>query len=188
MPRLENLDGIPGPDLRGAACTTGHAGLHLLAVRLRLIGYWRSEGGDQPWPDPHDFVDWSWDEQERRRVVRYLSSSGMTRRIYRGRHGCRLCDQWQGAVELTDGVYVWPGGLAHYLEAHGVRLPDEFVRHVASRLAELGRATTDTSWWRAQTPLPGSPITTTPGTDDADEAGRDMPPVDGHGHPLPRSE
>lgn len=32
-----------------------------------------------------------------------------------------------GSKCLTDGNWVWPEGLAHYIEAHEVRLPDEFV-------------------------------------------------------------
>lgn len=35
-----------------------------------------------------------------------------------------------GASEFSDGVYVWPEGLAHYLEKHHVRLPQRFVDHV----------------------------------------------------------
>jgi hypothetical protein len=32
-----------------------------------------------------------------------------------------------GGRDLTDGVWMWPEGLAHYVERHAVRLPDEFV-------------------------------------------------------------
>jgi len=28
---------------------------------------------------------------------------------------------------LTDGRWVWPEGLAHYIEVHHVRLPEEYV-------------------------------------------------------------
>lgn len=35
-----------------------------------------------------------------------------------------------GSRELTDGVYVWPEGLVHYIEKHNVRLPRQFVEHV----------------------------------------------------------
>jgi hypothetical protein len=31
---------------------------------------------------------------------------------------------------MTDGVYCWPEGLAHYINEHDVRLPAEFVAHV----------------------------------------------------------
>src|SRR5213083_2403998 len=33
-------------------------------VRVRLIGYWRGESDDHS-PDPRDFVDETWDDQER---------------------------------------------------------------------------------------------------------------------------
>jgi hypothetical protein len=34
---------------------------------------------------------------------------------------------------LTDGEWVWPDGLPHYVERHAVRLPDEFVAGAAAR-------------------------------------------------------
>ena len=37
------------------------------------------------------------------------------------------------ALELTDGVWCWPEEVAHYMEVHGVRLPDEFVAYAAAR-------------------------------------------------------
>ena len=48
--------------------------------------------------------------------------------------GCSYCRVgcWRtflGSKDLTDGVWVWPEGLAHYVGTHGVRLPDEFVAH-----------------------------------------------------------
>jgi hypothetical protein len=48
----------------------------------------------------------------------------------RGLSPCRLCGQLNGSAEYTDGTYVWPEGLAHYVMEHDVRLPDEFVSHV----------------------------------------------------------
>jgi hypothetical protein len=31
---------------------------------------------------------------------------------------------------LTDGVYVWPGDVAHYVRTYNVRLPTGFIEHV----------------------------------------------------------
>jgi hypothetical protein len=64
-----------------------------------------------------------------------------------------------GSGELSDGRYVWPEGLAHYVAEHGVRLPNEFVHHVlagpASTAEGIGSKNFDTivddQWWRAQT-------------------------------------
>jgi hypothetical protein len=34
---------------------------------------------------------------------------------------------------LTDGAWIWPADLAHYVERYHVRLPGEFVEHAAGR-------------------------------------------------------
>ena len=63
-------------------------------------------------------------------IIRYLRN-GAEHIQFRGWSYCRIgC--WRsilGTKDLTDGVWVWPEGLAHYVARHGVRLPDEFVAH-----------------------------------------------------------
>ncbi len=48
---------------------------------------------------------------------------------WRGYALCRLCAERVplGACDLTDGEWVWPEGLEHYVEEHGICLPDEFI-------------------------------------------------------------
>jgi len=57
---------------------------------------------------------------------------------------CRLCSKCLGARDRIDGTYVWPEGFEHYLREHGVRPPEEFVRHVLSR-CKVGVWTNSTS-------------------------------------------
>jgi hypothetical protein len=40
---------------------------------------------------------------------------------------------------LTDGTWEWPSDLAHYVRARHVRLPADFVRHMASHRWEVAR-------------------------------------------------
>jgi len=94
------------------------------------VGYWRSSA-EPNLPDPSAFVDPNWDPQTRAFVIDYLNQ-GLVRASYRGMSICRICRQWNGSRDLTDGVYVWPEGLAHYLESHHVRLPDVFVVHASN--------------------------------------------------------
>lgn len=74
---------------------------------------------------------------------------------------CRVCGQANGSAELTDGVrFVWPEGLAHYVEAHNVRLPAEVtaamdvapppvdVAEFERRLLETQELIIDEHWWR----------------------------------------
>lgn len=74
---------------------------------------------------------------------------------------CRICGQANGSAELTHGVrFVWPEGLAHYVEAHDVRLPAEVtaamdilprpvdVTEFERRLLDRNELVVDVDWWR----------------------------------------
>ena len=90
-------------------------------IRLREIG--------RRWPDPGEFVDPGWDDEVRAAVIRHLAIGTLVNQ-YRGLSRCRFCGCANGSAELTDGSYCWPEGLPHYVRAHAVRLPSEFVDHV----------------------------------------------------------
>jgi len=117
-------------------------------MRLILIGYWKGPGA-MHWPDPQAFVDPNWDLEEREFVADYLQR-GMIVHVFMGLSPCRFCGKHNGSMELTDGVYVWPQGLAHYLIEHGVRLPGPFVEHVNRQLDAMDDAQVDEEWWLAQ--------------------------------------
>ncbi|MEV8371771.1 hypothetical protein AB0P21_03490 [Kribbella sp. NPDC056861] len=117
---------------------------------LTLIGYWHGPEAAAGWPDPADFVDATWDDHERDRVADYLRR-GFVVRAYMGCSPCRLCDSvTNGDLELSDGVYVWPEGLVHYLVDHQVRPPEPFVSHVIAMSEAFEDAGRDESWWRSQ--------------------------------------
>ena len=117
----------------------------------QLIGYWAGEY-DPGWPDVRRFVVAAPNKRERTRVVRYLRA-GAGWRAYRGFSLCRLCGCQNGSSELTDGVWVWPEGLAHYVRRHDVRLPDVFIRYVLDHRRPSKHAVPpgdlDDSWWRS---------------------------------------
>jgi hypothetical protein len=59
-----------------------------------------------------------------------------------------------GCTQLCDDMWCWPEGLAHYVENHGIRLPDEFVAHAAERGFEPTAAfrdhfTPDHGFWKS---------------------------------------
>lgn len=101
---------------------------------LRAVGYWNSPADrvsdGHRFPDPALLVCTDWCAPERKQIVAYLRA-GQTYAQWRGLSYCRFrcgvsdCDM--GSRCLTDGLWVWPEGLPHYVECHGVRLPDEFV-------------------------------------------------------------
>jgi hypothetical protein len=126
---------------------------------LIAIGYWHSLL--EPWlPDPAWFVDAAWAPAERQQVLAYLQQ-GREIIPWMGFSWCRFrCEHraHMGNSELTDGTYCWPEGLAHYIEAHQLRLPDQVVQHIltqtkfpvehAAAVPELNQPSY--AWWLSQ--------------------------------------
>jgi hypothetical protein len=106
---------------------------------LRLIGYWLNPltESEKHFPDPRKLVLSGWiDPESKILLLRYLRNAPVYE-TYRGLSWCRFkCgieNREMGCRELSDGDWVWPEGLAHYVERHEVMLPEEFVRSVLFR-------------------------------------------------------
>ena len=126
------------------------AGISLGSMKRRLIGYWASPQ-EPEWPDPVRFVDLDWDDRVRQQVVAYLRGGQGTPWACAGPSFCRICQEVNGSGQYMDDAFIWPERLAHYVERHSVRLPDEFVAHVVERgEPEYWESRVDGTWWKAQ--------------------------------------
>ena len=100
-----------------------------LPHRLSIIGYWAAPGeppdASRGWPDAQDLAR-RLDPDDRAATVRHLNS-GQPFRAFSGTSTCRICGAQLGSTERTDGTWAWPDRLEHYVEAHDVLLPEEFV-------------------------------------------------------------
>jgi hypothetical protein len=148
-----NADGTIERDSNSLAVSS-----NMSTPKLKAVGYWWS---DDDWTLPHPkwLVQPDWQPADRATIVRYLQS-GQGCIWYLGYSWCRFgCDNDtnMGTSCLTDGNWIWPEGLAHYVEQHGLRLPDEFidtmrqngwkVPEAAKRLADLDEWPGDCSFW-----------------------------------------
>jgi hypothetical protein len=115
---------------------------------LTVVGYWDGPETDHSWPSPETLVDETWDAEERELVAAYLST-GLVAQSYMGYSRCRFCGRQNGNLDLSDGVFVWPEGLSHYVSDHSVRLPERFVTHPLNTTDELENAHRDLDWWRS---------------------------------------
>ena len=103
--------------------------------RLKPVGLWVARQSLDTsacvgWIHPRHLKTPGWRPHQRQAILAYLSS-GAQWAGYRGRSTCRFDDCTEtdlGSTDQTDGVWVWPEGLAHYVEAHDVRLPDAFTQ------------------------------------------------------------
>jgi hypothetical protein len=105
--------------------------------RLEVLGWWFNERAPNAYPRPQLLVS-RWDPEERAAVSGYLRA-GRTLVAYREDSFCRFAcgERDMGRRDLTDGVFVWPDGLVHYVDRHEVRLPERFLAHVLSRGAKI---------------------------------------------------
>lgn len=117
---------------------------------LTLIGYWQC-AKEPEWPDPREFVDHAWNEAERDIVAIYLDL-GRVPWIQLGYSTCRFCGRENGCAELTDGTYVWPEGLSHYVREHAVRLPARFVDHILESELQITPDQVSQAWWKTAVP------------------------------------
>lgn len=110
---------------------------------LRRVGFWcsRREDLDDPcnpgYPDPVQLVDPQWRAPIRDRLIAYLRD-GQQVCLYGGSSHCRFdgCEYSRGGLgstDLSDGAWIWPEGLCHYVQEHDVRIPDEMVDDIAAR-------------------------------------------------------
>jgi hypothetical protein len=94
---------------------------------LRAVGFWFRDM-EPELPRPQLLVPSEHGAEERAALVRYLGG-GRVFESYRGYSSCRFrCAvpiQVMGSRDFSDGRWVWPEGLAHYVREHHVRLPDD---------------------------------------------------------------
>jgi hypothetical protein len=101
-------------------------------MSLILIGYWRQEREYSNFPHPNDLIDiefWKNNSKYEKYVVSYLIH-GKPCNFFRGFSQCRICEKILGTFERTDGCYIWPDQLEHYVAEHKVMLPKQFIYHI----------------------------------------------------------
>eukprot|EP00903_Cladosiphon_okamuranus_P019116 g17588.t1 len=116
------------------------------------VGFWadpRDERDERP--HPTRLVDEEWGKTTSSLAVGLYLRCGFLESFELGYSFCRLgcggggaasggSNKFMGCTTLTDGKYVWPEGLSHYVSEHSVRLPDDFVSHALGNLRALREA------------------------------------------------
>jgi hypothetical protein len=100
---------------------------------LDMIGYVLHVSFDGRNPSVFDWIDRDQDPKERARVLSYVSDPTFRLMSWLGDSTCRMCGKPNGCADYTDGKFIWPEGLAHYVRDHDVWLPLEFVQHALGR-------------------------------------------------------
>lgn len=100
------------------------------------FGLWKSSEAD-PFDVPifTEVVDPTWLPSDLANLAAYLRTCPVS--ITSGAQPalCPLCGHTltELSAQRSDGVWVWPSSLSHYVEAHHVRLPNRMVEHIRAR-------------------------------------------------------
>jgi len=84
-------------------------------------------------PDPRRLVGDVFSDETLETIARYLDHGRKIESCLGFsycRFGCGVPDTEMGAADLSDGAFVWPEGLSHYVRVHHVALPNEFLKHI----------------------------------------------------------
>ena len=125
----------------------------LQVLEILKIGYWSAENEYQDYPSARDFIgEHTYPGQQK--IIEYLQQGSPMPWITPGVSECRICGFSNRSRDLSDGKYMWPEGLAHYLQEHNLRLPQEFEDHVASDWEaietthlSIGTFFINSEWW-----------------------------------------
>lgn len=100
------------------------------------VGFWSQDLKDDEFIHPSKIVGQDWSPQLKQRIIDYLK--GGTKCVnYMGPSFCRICGCRNGFSDCTDGKWVWPEGLSHYIAEHNVRLPLQFVEYMQENNFEI---------------------------------------------------
>ena len=101
------------------------------------FGLWRNPNDDlNHLPLFESLVDTEWTPPDLKDIADYLSRCPVVISSQAMASPCPLC----GVVldnltaQQSDGEWVWPSFLEHYITEHHVRLPDRMVHHIRSHM------------------------------------------------------
>jgi hypothetical protein len=98
-------------------------------------GFWKKREERYPLPLLADLFDSDWMPSDKDRLIRYLEQSPIAVTSMGPESTCQLCGDSVGnsSCYKSDGVWLWPLSLAHFVSKHAVRLPDRMVKHIVTK-------------------------------------------------------
>jgi len=95
----------------------------------QYYGFWGKPGSKTSF-EQSATIDHNLEKNQKERIINYLSQSPLVCGAY-GIVACQRCEKkFKGPNIHSDGVWVWPGTLMHYVQEHDVSLPKDFLKHI----------------------------------------------------------
>ena len=97
------------------------------------FGFWIPEGTANPdFPHASDLIDTKWKPDDLELLLEYLRKAVIALTSSFPKEPCPLCGQPVIAPSTfqSDGLWLWPMDLPHFVADHRVRLPEMFIQHI----------------------------------------------------------
>lgn len=132
-------------------------------MKLIGVGFWE-ENTESDMPNPKSLGSWQLSDKTMFELINYLLQCPMFC-SYWGMSWCRFecgTSDWEmGNAEYTDGKFVWPQGLIHYLLVHRIQLPKKFIDHCLNNDLAIDELTNiadkkyeiDYDWWISESSI-----------------------------------
>ncbi|WP_054851350.1 hypothetical protein [Olleya sp. ITB9] len=70
-------------------------------------------------------------------IIRYLRNGYEVSSVSTAKE-CEICNKPVGStLYLSDGYWIWPKWLIHYVQEHNMKLPNDFLIHIESKDFEI---------------------------------------------------
>ena len=101
----------------------------------KWFGFWRAAGDeDRNLPLLSEWVDTTWNPPDKTELARYVAKAPIILASGTTKAPCPMCSTMLSTSDYqSDGDWLWPVDLSHYVSEHGVRIPDELVLHIRGR-------------------------------------------------------
>jgi hypothetical protein len=78
------------------------------------------------------FINETWHPEDKLLIINYLKTSPNVVASSTMSTLCMLCRERLGdpGSFFSDGYWLWPERLVHYIKKHNLRIPDEMVKHI----------------------------------------------------------
>jgi hypothetical protein len=95
------------------------------------FGLWRQECDGFRFPECPSIEDFVSENSlpDTSKILTFLSNAPLVS-VFGTRHKCLRCGASLPVGMRSDGVFAWPLDLPHYVEQHGVVLPNRFADHI----------------------------------------------------------
>lgn len=104
-------------------------------VREKWFGFWQVDAeNDAHLPLLETWIAPAWQPEDREELLSYIENAPLVVASSNLKSPCLICGALQNSSDFrSDGDWLWPADLAHYISQHRVRIPDSMIQHIRQK-------------------------------------------------------